>query len=399
MDDEPLILSSLKRLLARAGFPRTETFERCLLALARLDAPGDAPELIILDLNMPGMDGPEFIRNLMERKFAGGLVLMSGEGERVLQSVQRLARAHGIADAGFLTKPIESSLLGSVVRSWISKTDAVARPRGPEYGAERLREAIDGGELELHYQPKVSVSNGAFIGVEALVRWRHPSDGLIFPDQFIATAESNGLIGRLTRAVTHGAVEQLRRLTDSGHEIGIALNVSMDNLSSLDFAASVSDAAHAAGVSNSSVTLEVTESRLMMDLRAPLETLTRLRLMRFALSIDDFGTGHSSLAQLRDIPFDELKIDRTFVHGAATDSTVRAIYSASLLLAKQLGMRIVAEGVEDRSDWDFLRQTGCNAAQGYFIGRPIPADRLEEWLPAWQARVRDELGIDPTAMS
>jgi EAL domain-containing protein (putative c-di-GMP-specific phosphodiesterase class I) len=124
----------------------------------------------------------------------------------------------------------------------------------------------------------------------------------------------------------------------------------------------------------------------MKDLRAPLEILTRLRLKRFRLSIDDFGTGYSSLSQLRDVPFDELKIDRGFVHGAGTNETVRAIYDASCRLAKQLGMKIVAEGVEDLDDWHFLRRTGCDYAQGYFIARPMPAAELPDWMEAWQGR-------------
>jgi EAL domain-containing protein (putative c-di-GMP-specific phosphodiesterase class I) len=128
----------------------------------------------------------------------------------------------------------------------------------------------------------------------------------------------------------------------------------------------------------------------MPDLRTPLEILTRLRLKRFRLSIDDFGTGHSSLSQLRDIPFDELKIDRGFVHGACSNERVRAIYNASLSLARQLGMEIVAEGVEDRDDWDYLRQTGCDLAQGYFIAKPMPAADLPAWMEAWQERLRGE---------
>jgi EAL domain-containing protein (putative c-di-GMP-specific phosphodiesterase class I) len=132
--------------------------------------------------------------------------------------------------------------------------------------------------------------------------------------------------------------------------------------------------------------LEVTESRLMHDQRIPLEILTRLHLKRFHLSIDDFGTGNSSLSQLRDIPFDELKIDKTFVHGAWANPTQRAIFDASVGLARQLKMESVAEGVEDRPDWDFLRQRGCDLAQGYFIAKPMPAQDLPAWLAAWDLR-------------
>jgi EAL domain-containing protein (putative c-di-GMP-specific phosphodiesterase class I) len=135
------------------------------------------------------------------------------------------------------------------------------------------------------------------------------------------------------------------------------------------------------------IVLEVTESRLMHDQRVLLEILTRLRLKRFRLSIDDFGTGNSSLTQLRDIPFDELKIDQGFVHGAWANDTQRALVDASLGLAKQLGMEAVGEGVEDRKDWDYLRQRSCDLAQGYFIGKPMPAEDLPAWLVDWKARM------------
>jgi EAL domain-containing protein (putative c-di-GMP-specific phosphodiesterase class I) len=161
----------------------------------------------------------------------------------------------------------------------------------------------------------------------------------------------------------------------------------MDNLYSVDFADFVAASAASAEHPPQDLMLEVTEGRLMQDQRAPLETLTRLRMKRFRLSIDDFGTGHSSLAQLRDISFDELKIDRSFVHGALRDETARAMYDASLGLGKQLGMEVVAEGVEDSDDWKLLRLTGCDLAQGYFIGRPMPADALPGWIASWNARV------------
>jgi EAL domain-containing protein (putative c-di-GMP-specific phosphodiesterase class I) len=139
----------------------------------------------------------------------------------------------------------------------------------------------------------------------------------------------------------------------------------------------------------SSLVLEVTESRLMKDALASLDILARLRLKRIGLSIDDFGTGHSSLAQLRDIPFAELKIDRSFVHGAGRDSSLRAIVEASIGMARQLAMTTVAEGVEDREDWDFLRTTGCDFAQGYFIAKPMPASEVNVWITAWEARRPD----------
>ena len=134
----------------------------------------------------------------------------------------------------------------------------------------------------------------------------------------------------------------------------------------------------------------------MKDLRAPLEILTRLRLRRFRLSIDDFGTGHSSLAQLRDVPFDQLKIDRSFVHGAHHNETLRAIFFASLGLAKELGMEVVAEGVEDAADWAFLQRTECDLAQGYLIARPMPADQILGWAASWRQRWAAEHSLPPS---
>ena len=204
-------------------------------------------------------------------------------------------------------------------------------------------------------------------------------------------AETHGLIDDLTRVVLTAALAQARIWQDVGLVLRVAVNVSMHNLASLDFPDFVEGLATKAGVPPQEVVLEVTESQLMKDLRIPLEILTRLRLKRFRLSIDDFGTGHSSLAQLRDIPFDELKIDQSFVHGAWAGETLLAMYDTSLSLARKLGMDVVAEGVEDRADWNHLRRTGCDFAQGYFIARPMPAADLPAWIEDGQDRVNSGL--------
>ena len=169
----------------------------------------------------------------------------------------------------------------------------------------------------------------------------------------------------------------------------------MDNLAALDFPDVVAQLADAAGVALPSLILEVTESRLMTDLRKALDSLTRLRLKRIGLSIDDFGTGHSSLVQLRDAPFDELKLDKGFVHGAGIDSSLRAIVEGTLGMARQLGMKSVAEGVEDRADWDFMRVLGCDVAQGYFIARPMLAIDLARWKTGWESRRRELTAAQP----
>jgi EAL domain-containing protein (putative c-di-GMP-specific phosphodiesterase class I) len=366
--------------------------ERAHDALALLETQAEAIGLVFCDLQMPGMDGVEFVRHLARIGYRGGLVLVSGEDARILQTVQKLAQAHHIHVLGALAKPISSEQLRQVLARNTSRGATAPRATRLPYASDDLKRAIAGGELMNHYQPKVELATGELIGVEALVRWQHPQGELVFPDQFIATAEEHGLIDELTRTVLASALRQTRLWHDAGLELQVAVNVSMDNLAALDFPDVVAQLANEAGVALSSLVLEVTESRLMRDVRVPLDILTRLRLKRIGLSIDDFGTGHSSLSQLRDIPFDELKLDGSFINGAAKDPSLRAIVESTLAMARQLGMKSVAEGVEHRDDWDFLRALGCDVAQGYFIARPMPAIDLPGWWDDWELR-RHELTV------
>jgi len=387
IDDEPFMLTLLERTLHRLDYAAVDTCADGAAALARLADPATIADVLLLDLQMPDMDGIEVIRGLVAQDYGGSLVLVSGEDERMLQTAAKLVRAQGIALLGHLQKPVLPEALAALLDGWEPPQARRQWASGRAYGAEALRAAIAGGQLVNHYQPKVALATGRVEGVECLVRWQHPEDGLVFPDRFIGLAEEHGLIDDLTRAVLAGALAQARKWHDAGLEMRVAVNVSMDNLVELDFPEQVTDALAAAGVPPEMLTLEVTESRLMRDLTAALDILTRLRLKRIRLSIDDFGTGHSSLTQLANIPFDELKIDRSFIHGAGQDRTLQAIYDANLRLARGLGMEVVAEGVEDAADWAHLCATGCDLAQGYFIARPMAADDIPSWIDAWRAPV------------
>ncbi len=394
VDDDFFTLKLLIRMLANSGFPHVATCDSGRHALERIDSSGRHPDLILLDLNMPEMDGVEFLRHLLARRYAGSLILVSGEDERVLQTAGNLVHAHQLTLLGSLRKPVTPEGLAALLGRWSPPHDDLPQTAAEVYGAAELRTAIANGELVNYYHPKVAVASGRVVGMEALVRWWHPYDGMVLPGQFIGVAEEHGLIGDLTRTVLGEALAQAGLWQESGLVLQLAVNVSADNLASLDFADSIAGLAAAAGVPPQQVVLEVAESRMTLhDLRPPLETLTRLRLKRFRLSVDDFGTGHSSLEQLRDIPFDELKIDGSAVHRASSDEAIRAKYDASLSIARQLGMEVVAEGVEDRDDWDFLRRTGCDLAQGYFIAKPMPAADLPGWIQAWQARMRKEFAV------
>ncbi|SCX60356.1 EAL domain-containing protein [Nitrosospira sp. Nsp1] len=390
LDDESFMLKLLGRILLNLGFTSVIFCDNGRSALEQITDASGRPNLILLDLNMPEMDGIEFVRHLVDRHYSGSLILISGEDERMLQTAEKLVRAHKIPILGYLHKPVKPDALSAMLEKWTPPPAEAVGVAKKVYSSDELKAAIDNGELINYYQPKVAVATGKLIGVETLARWRHPVDGLIFPDQFISIAEASGLIDKLTRVVFTGAMTQAKAWEEAHLPLRIAVNVSMDNLASLDFLNFVAEITTKLGVAAHNVVLEVTETRLMQDTRAPLEILTRLRLKRFRLSIDDFGTGHSSLAQLRDIPFDELKIDQGFVHGAWKDETLRAMYDASLSLARQLEMEVVAEGVEDRNDWDLLRRTGCDLAQGTFMSRPMLAADLPGWIEKWRERVRKE---------
>ena len=386
VDDDPLQLAVLQRQLAMLAVAPVQACRSGAQAMAWLQGRDSSALLLLLDLNMPGMDGVEFMRHLAERHYAGALALISGTDARVLETAAKLATAYQLNVQGHLHKPVRADALCALIERWRSFIPAQARQKGLAYAPQDIEHAINSGALVLHFQPKVALHDGQWLGVEALVRWQHPSHGLLYPDSFIAVAEAHGLIDALTRCVLAQALTQARRWRDGGLALRVAVNISMDNLARLDFSDFVLDEVARHGVPATDLVLEVTESRLMGDTRAPIDILTRLRLKRIGLSIDDFGTGHSSLAQLRDIPFDELKIDRGFVHGSRDHATQRAIFRASLEMAHQLGMTAVAEGVEDRADWNFVRASGCDMAQGYFVARPMPADALPAWAAQWQQR-------------
>jgi EAL domain-containing protein (putative c-di-GMP-specific phosphodiesterase class I)/ActR/RegA family two-component response regulator len=391
VDDEPFVLTTLARQVRYLGYDDLLLYQRPLDALAILEGAPDAVDMMFCDLQMPELDGIELVRQLGRIRFGGALVLISGEDERILQAAQKLALAYRLDVLGRLQKPISlnnlRSLLAPRARPTLAPTVHDARKT---YDAAALRDAIARGELMNVYQPKVELTTGALAGVETLVRWQHPTDGTVFPDQFIGIAEEHGLIGALTDAVLAGALRQARAWHQAGLRLHTAVNISMDSLGALDFPDAVTRTIDQTGAGGADLVLEVTESRLMKDPLAAMEVLTRLRLRRIRLSIDDFGTGHSSLAQLRDLPFDELKIDRGFVHGAHRDASLRVILEASLGMAHQLGMSAVAEGVEDREDWNLLCALGCDLAQGYFIARPMPAGQFPAWVCAWEER-RGEL--------
>jgi diguanylate cyclase (GGDEF)-like protein len=251
-----------------------------------------------------------------------------------------------------------------------------------------LRRALDRDELVLHFQPKVSVSTGELVGVEALVRWQHPERGLIPPNDFVPLAEQTGLIRPLTRRVLDRALEQCRAWQDAGLSLSVAVNVAPRLLSEPDFPTLVGGLLDRWGIPPAQLELEITESGLMVDAERTQEVLWRLHDLGVRLSIDDFGTGYSSLSRLRELPIDHLKIDRSFVQRLEEADADAAIVRSTIGLGQSLGLRVVAEGVETEDALRRLGSFGCDQAQGFHIARPLPAAELAAWAARPGAAVR-----------
>jgi diguanylate cyclase (GGDEF)-like protein len=245
--------------------------------------------------------------------------------------------------------------------------------------AAELRQAIEREELQVYYQPKARLADGEIVGAEALLRWRHPEHGMVPPDEFVAIAERTGLIGALTAFVLRTAVDQCAIWRRDGNDLTVAVNLSVRNLLDLDLPGHLGRLLALSRVEPGTLTLEVTESTIM-DPRRGIDMLERLAAMGVRLSIDDFGTGYSSLAYLQRLPVHELKVDRAFVMGIGADRNNAAIVRTIVDLGHNLGLSVVAEGVEDQVCWDALRAMGCDLAQGYALSRPIPPAAFDQWL-------------------
>ena len=245
-----------------------------------------------------------------------------------------------------------------------------------------LKQAIAGGELVLHYQPKVAVTTGAVVGVEALVRWEHPERGLLGPGAFIALAEHTGLIKPITLQVLEGAIADCARRRAAGDELTVAVNLAAANLVDAELPAIVAAALARHGVPPSALVLEITESSVLSDAARGVEVVEALRRLGVGFALDDFGTGYSSLTYLRRLAVDEVKIDRSFVLGMTESEEDAVIVRSTIDLARNLELRVVAEGVEDAAALACLAEWGCDVAQGYHVARPLPAAALDTWLAA-----------------
>jgi EAL domain-containing protein (putative c-di-GMP-specific phosphodiesterase class I) len=245
-----------------------------------------------------------------------------------------------------------------------------------------LRRALDSGELEVYFQPKVTLSGRHLVGVECLARWNHPVHGMVAPEDFVAVAEHTGQLDRLTEVVLTEGMRRCREWADADRPLSIAVNLSARTLLDPRFPGVVEELLRRYGVSAGQVTFEIAEAGMLGDTERALPTLVRLRDLGVRLSVDDFGTGASSLSYLRRLPVHEVKIDQSFVQGMATDPGDLAIVRAVIGLSREFGLTVVAEGVESELTLGLLEEMGCEIGQGFLFSRPLPYERLEAWFNA-----------------
>lgn len=358
-------------------------------AIALLASDGQGFDTILCDLQMEdshAMDGIEFIREAREYRI-GSLILVSALDEDLFACAEMLAYGYGLPLIGRLSKPPNMQKLREMLatnpRRRASNDGAVRSSASlPEWTRKDLQQALRRNEFVAHFQPKVSLVTGKFAGVEALARWQHPDEGILPPSHFIELMESDGMIDELTEQLYRQSLISIKDWSALGLQVKVAFNASSLTLEDVLIPNRLRAIADEHRVNTGLLTVELTESAIAQKFHGLLESLTRLRMHGFGVSLDDFGTGYASLQQLCNMPVTEVKIDRSFVASAAQRPRTGLVMEAMIALAKKLDLKIVAEGIENAEDAEFLRAAGCDIGQGYYYSRAMSADLLVPWVVA-----------------
>lgn len=377
LDDDHQVSTTIREMAQAAGFTAKSCTSPDEFFAQLLEF---NPTHIILDLAMPAIDGVEVMRRLANEECDATIIIVSGLGEKVLNSARTAAKESGLRVAGVLTKPFRISALRTLLNSYTAApSDKSNQKETTELSQDELQNALDNMRLQVFYQPQINCHDRAVKGFEALVRLKSPTGELIFPDRFIGVAERTGLIHQLSQQVFAQAISWFAdHLGNTSYNL--SLNTSPSILADSTYPQTLATLCEKHRLSPSRIKLEITETSTAKNPSMALELLTQLRVKGFLLAIDDFGVGYSSLEQLVRQPFSELKIDKNFIIPLAKSEESRRIAASLIALAKALKLTTTAEGIEDEQSLAYLAEAGCDQAQGFFIGRPMPPEMLLEWL-------------------
>ena len=369
IDDQPDMAAMVGRAARLAGFDTIVTTDGADFLVRALSW---SPTVIVLDPAMPEFDGLGILTELADQGSNAHILILSGLSRSAMEAARLFGRNLGLNIGGILQKPLRIEVLRAALRTIYNDEELIS-------GKDTLL-AIERGEFFLEYQPKVRLDTLEPIGVEALARWNHPERGVISPDSFIPIMEGAGVMARFTPHVIAMAVTQARRWRAIGTNLNIAINVSGACVASLPLDSIIARHCADQRVDPAMLTVEITETAAMGDVIQANACMRRLKAMGVRISIDDFGTGYSSLVQLHRLPFSEIKIDRSFVHGCAVNSEGGIIVRTIINLADSLNLEVVAEGIETETSRDFVQSHGCDIGQGYLFSPPRVAQAIPGWI-------------------
>ncbi|WP_323815211.1 EAL domain-containing response regulator [Cellvibrio sp. NN19] len=381
VDDSSMHRYSAHLCLRAFGINQVHEAANGKIALEQLAQLPHMPAVMMLDLEMPVMDGIEVLQQLSRMPHKPAVVLASSSDEVLISAVATMAEALGVNLLGAFRKPLNPEELADALKSYHLDPERESTANAPvETDVKQLKLALERATIQVYYQPKVDLETMKLAGVEALARWKNQQGDWIPPGIFIPLAEEHGLIGDLTLSVLEQVLQDMNSWWEQGNYIPVAINLSVKSLAEFNLANDIIQRVIRQGIPAHFITFEITESALVMDLPSALATISRLRLKGFGISIDDYGTGFSSLQQLSRFPFSELKIDRTFIHGAPSRQYIRNILKSAIEMGQRLGINTVAEGVETEAELHLLKSLGCNQAQGFLLARPMSGRELMGWV-------------------
>lgn len=341
-------------------------------------------DLVICDLELPKIDSIEMLYLIGKRRKNFALLVMSGREQSLISAVELMAKSEGFYTLGAHKKPVKESDLTAVLQRFNrDELNHIIQPKAykqTQISPADIKAALLDNQFALHFQPKVSCKKQTLQGVEALIRWQHPLHGMVSPGEFIPMAVEYNLIDLITLWVIQEAVDTLADWHKKGLKTRISVNLSAKSFESPGFAQQVLNLLSERKIDPKRLVFEVTETELIRDIGAALVLLTKLRLNGFGLSIDDYGTGQSSIKQLTQIPFTELKVDRSLIDGIHAQDHLKVIFESTLRMSHKLNIEVVAEGIEKVADWQYLANSGCDLAQGFLICPPVSEEVLRKWV-------------------